>query len=52
MRGRYEHTMTEQEYLDRQDKYDLVFFIDEGNRWADSYIYINSWMVVRQSSDL
>lgn len=52
VRGRYEHTMTEQEYLDRQDKYDLVFFIDEGNRWADSYIYINSWMVVRQSSDL
>lgn len=52
VRGRYEHSMTEQEYLDRQDKYDLVFFIDEGNRWADSYIYINSWMVVRQSSDL
>lgn len=52
VRGRYEQSMTEQEYLDRQDKYDLVFFIDEGNRWADSYIYINSWMVVRQTSDL
>ena len=52
VRGRYEKTMTEQEYLDRQDKYDLVFFIDEGNRWAGTYIYINSWMVVRQSSDL
>lgn len=51
-RGRYEQTMTEQEYLDRQDKYDLVFFIDEGYRWAKAYIYINSWMVHRQITDL
>lgn len=52
VRGRYEHSMTEQEYLDRQDKYDLVFFIDEGNRWAESYIYINKWVVLRQETDL
>ena len=38
--------MSDQEYLDRQDEYTMVFFLDEGNRWMNSYIYINSWRVV------
>lgn len=43
---------SDQEYLDRQDKYDMVFFLDEGYRWIDSYIYINSWKIVLQNSGL
>ncbi len=46
------YEMPDQEYLDRQDKYDLVFFLDEGNRWIDTYIYINSWKLVLQSIEI
>ena len=43
--------MSDQEYLDRQDEYTMVFFLDEGNRWMSSYIYINSWKVVLNHYD-
>lgn len=52
VKGNHNRTMTDQEYLDRQDKYDLVFFLDQHERWMNSYIYINSWKVVLQSSEL
>lgn len=52
MKGFYNRNMDDQEYLDRQDVYDMVFFLDEGDRWLDTYIYINSWKVVLQNSDL
>ena len=52
MKGFYNRNMDDQEYLDRQDVYDMVFFLDEGDRWIDPYIYINSWKVVLQNSDL
>ncbi len=52
VKGYYNRDMDDQEYLDRQDTYDMVFFLDEGNRWMDSYIYINSWKVVFQNSGL
>ena len=45
-KGYYNRPMSDQEYLDRQDEYPLTFFIDEGYRWTDTYIYINSWRVV------
>lgn len=51
VKGSYEK-MDDQEYLDRQDKYDLVFFLDENNRWMNAYIYINSWKIVIQDKDL
>lgn len=45
-KGYYNRPMSDQEYLDRQDEYPLTFFIDEGYRWTDACIYINSWRVV------
>lgn len=51
VKGHYED-MPDQEYLDRQDDYSMVFFLDEGLRWIDTYIYINSWHVVLQNKDL
>ena len=48
----YDREMSDQEYLDRQDRFSLVFFLDEDQRWMDAYIYINSWRVVLQGSDL
>lgn len=52
VKGFYNRDMGDQEYLDRQDVYDMVFFLDEGDRWLDTYIYINSWKVVLQNSEL
>lgn len=51
VKGNYNSSMGDQEYLDRQDTYDLVFFINEG-RWVSTVIYINSWRVVLQSADI
>ena len=42
----------DQEYLDRQDEYSMLFFIDDNHSWASSMIYINSWRVVLQNHDL
>lgn len=44
--------MSDQEYLDRQDEYNMVFFLDENDRWVNSTIYINSWKVVLGSIEV
>lgn len=41
-----------QDYLDRQDDYSMVFLLDEGNRWIKSHIYINSWKVLLQDVNI
>lgn len=45
--GFYNRTMTPQEYLDRQDEYNMTFFLDEGNRWVSTCIIINDWRIIR-----
>lgn len=52
VKGHYNREMSDQEYLDRQDEYALTFFLDEGFRWIDTYIYVNSWLVVRQDTGI
>lgn len=52
VKGNYNGKMTDQEYLDRQDEYNLTFFLDEAGNWESSVIYINSWRVVLQDADL
>ncbi len=42
----------DQEFLDCQDEWDMVFFLDEGDLCMDSYIYINSWKIVLHSASL
>lgn len=51
VKGSAGRDMDDQEYLDRQDKYDIVLFLDEGMRWMNAYIYINSWKIVLQSAE-
>lgn len=52
VKGHYED-MPDQEYLDRQDKYSMMFFLDAGMRWVNTYVYINAWHVVPpQDTDL
>ena len=52
VKGNYNRDLDDQEYLDRQDEYDMVFFLDEDDRWFNSFIYINSWKVVLQHTEL
>lgn len=52
VKGYYNRGLSDQEYLDRNDEYSLTFFLDEGFRWMNSYIYINSWRVVLQDTSL
>ena len=42
----------DQEYLDRQDEYNMTFFLDEQNQWINSVILINSWRVVLSNVDV
>lgn len=51
VKGHYNQAMDDQEYLDRQDAYDLVFFLDENHTWLGTTIFINSWKVVRNNID-
>ena len=52
VKGYYNRNMSDQEYLDRQDEFNMTFFLDENDHWVDSYIVINSWKVVLNNSDL
>ena len=45
VKGNYNRQMDDQEYLDRQDEYNMTFFIHNG-QWLSSSIIINSWRVV------
>lgn len=52
VKGHYNRQMDNQEYLDRQDEYNMTFFLDEDDHWVSSYIIINSWKVVLNNADL
>ena len=51
VKGNYNKAMSNQEYLDRQDEYNFVFFIDDNHNWLAAQIYINSWRVVLNNTD-
>lgn len=51
VKGYYRESMSDQEYLDRQDEYSMTLFLDEGE-WVSSVIYINSWRVVINDTGL
>ena len=51
VKGKYREQMGDQEYLDRQDEYAMTFFLNEGE-WLSSVIYINSWRVVLNDTEL
>lgn len=47
VKGHYNEKYSDQEYLDRMDEFNLLFFIDSNNNWyTASGIYINDWVVV------
>ena len=52
VKGNYNRSMTDQEYLDRQDEYNFVFFIDDNHNWLSASVLINSWRVVLHDTDI
>lgn len=52
VKGNYHRQMDDQEYLDRQDEYNMTFFLDDSNHWLATTVIINSWRVVLNSVDL
>ncbi|MBR6592541.1 MAG: FimB/Mfa2 family fimbrial subunit [Prevotella sp.] len=52
VKSHYKTHWTDQEYLDRQDEYNMTFFLDDDSKWLSAYILINSWRVVLQDADL
>ena len=52
VKGNYNKEMTDQEYLDRQDDYSFIFFVDDHLDWLSATIYVNSWRVVLQNVDM
>lgn len=46
VKGQYGKEMSDQDYLDRQDEYNMTFFLDERGDWASARVLINGWMVV------
>ncbi len=52
VKGHYNREMSDQEYLDRQDEYNMTFFLDENGHWASSTIIINDWKIVLNDADL
>ena len=44
--------MGEQEFLDRQSTWTLLFLLDSQKRWVQTYIKINDWKVVINETSL
>lgn len=51
VKGHYNSSMTNQEYLDRQDEWNMTFFI-QGSNWISSSVIINSWRVILSDVDI
>ncbi|MDE6135030.1 MAG: FimB/Mfa2 family fimbrial subunit [Muribaculaceae bacterium] len=51
-KGENYRSMDDQEYLDREDHWNMVFFLDENQRWIDTHIFINSWKLVLQNVEI
>ena len=47
----YNHQMTNQEFLDREDEYVLTFFLYK-NKWISTHIEVNSWRIVFSEEEL
>lgn len=52
VKGQYHHDMEDDEYLDRQDEYNMTFFMLDDGSWYKAVIDILSWRVVLQGADL
>lgn len=52
VKGMYNSGMSDQEYLDRQDTWNFVFFLDADRNWLSASILVQSWRVVLQNVNM
>lgn len=52
VKGEYNKKMDDQEYLDRCDEYNFIFFIDDSSNWIRAQILVHSWRVVINNTHL
>jgi hypothetical protein len=52
IKGHYNGSMTDQDFLDREDKFSLTFFLDELGNWVSATVIINSWHLVLNNTGL
>lgn len=52
VKGEYNRPMEDDDYLDRQDEYNMTLFMNEDDTWYRAVIDILSWRVVRQVTDM
>ena len=45
-------TMGSQEFLDRESRWNMVFFLDNTGSWIRTYIKINDWVVRINNAEL
>ncbi|MCH5217693.1 MAG: FimB/Mfa2 family fimbrial subunit [Muribaculaceae bacterium] len=47
----YNHKMTDQELLDREDEYVMTFFLEKG-KWIDAYVDILQWRIISEDYEI
>lgn len=52
VKGYHNAGLSDQEYLDRQSDWSMVFFLDDSGSWISSTVVINSWRVVFSTVDM
>lgn len=45
LKSEHYSTMSAQEYLDRESRWTMMFFLDSSNKWVNTQIVINDWIV-------
>lgn len=43
--------LTDQEYLDYQDQYNVTLLLDENGRWSNATVYVESWRIIIQNTE-
>lgn len=46
VKGETHRDMDPQEYLDRQDEYNMTFFLDRNSKWMSTVVVINDWRII------
>lgn len=52
VKGHYNQEMSDQEFLDRQNDWSFIFFLNDQNQWEQSNLYVNDWHVVVDEKEL
>lgn len=52
VKGETNRDMGTQEYLDRQDEYNMTFFLDRNYKWISTVVIINDWRIIFHEGEI